>query len=144
MPADLVVSAAVVIPGEDLSWRAVRASGPGGQHVNKVSTKVDLRFDLPGTTALSEATKARLRTMPAVRLDAEGRVVVQSQLTRNRVRNLRDARAKLAQLIRAALAAPRRRRPTRPSPAANRRRLDAKRRRADQKRARRQRRADEY
>lgn len=144
MPGDLLVNSRVVIPGEDLSWRAVRASGPGGQHVNKVSTKVELRFDLPGTTALSAPQKARLRRLAATRLDADGRIVITSQLTRNRVRNLEDARAKLAELIRPALVPPKHRRATKPSRAAKRRRLDAKRRRSDTKHTRRKKRPNEY
>ena len=137
MPADLHVRGPVVIPGDDLSWRAVRASGPGGQHVNKVSTKVELRFDLPGTRALTEPIKARLRRLASGRLDGDGRIVITSQATRNRVRNLQDARRKLALLILDALPEPKPRRPTRPSRASQRRRLDHKRRQSDKKQHRR-------
>lgn len=125
-----------MIPGEDLTWTAVRASGPGGQNVNKVSSKVDLRFDLKATRALSARVKARLRKLARGRLDAGGRIVITSQITRNRVRNLQDARDKLAALIAEALVEPKRRRKTKPSRAAQRRRLDGKRRQSDKKRAR--------
>jgi ribosome-associated protein len=135
MPNDLVIDG-VVVPGRDLTWTAVRSSGPGGQNVNKVATKVELRFDLEGNESLAPDVKARLRSQAAGRLDAEGRLVVFSQLTRNRLRNLRDARDKLAALIAAALVAPKARRPTRPSRAARRRRLEDKRRQSDKKRDR--------
>lgn len=134
MLADLHV-ADLVIPVRDLSWTAVRASGPGGQNVNKVATKVELRFDVDGTEALPAAVKARVRA--AARLDAEGRVLVTSQATRNQLRNLVDARDKLAALIAAALVVPKKRRATRPSAGARRRRLEQKRHQSEKKRARR-------
>jgi ribosome-associated protein len=138
MANDLPIRGSLVIPGENLEWTAVRASGPGGQNVNKVSSKVDLRFDLVGCSVLNERVKRRLRKLAAGRLDAAGRVVVTSQVTRNRVRNLEDARARLAELIRSALVEPKKRRPTKPSRAAKRRRLDAKRQQSEKKARRRQ------
>ncbi len=135
VPTDLYIDHRVTIPGSELSWTAVRSSGPGGQNVNKVSSKVDLRFDLPGSQALSGAQKARLRAF--ARLDADGQVIVTSQVTRNRVRNLADARERLAELIRRALVEPTQRKATKPSRAVKRRRVDAKRRQAEKKRQRR-------
>src|SRR6185503_11540383 len=96
---DLVIDARVAIPAEDLVWTAARSSGKGGQNVNKVSTKVDLRFDLAGTRALDPGAKARLRRSAASRIDKDGWLVVTSQATRDQSRNLEDARAKLAELI---------------------------------------------
>jgi ribosome-associated protein len=127
----------VVIPARDLSWVAVRAGGPGGQNVNKVASKVDLRFDLEATRALDDRAKSKLRTIARGRLDKDGAVVVTSQLTRDQSRNLEDARAKLADLVRQALVKEKPRRPTRPSKAAKRRRLDEKKHHARKKESRR-------
>ncbi len=127
----------VVIPASDLVARAVRSSGPGGQNVNKVASKVELRFDLPGTSAISPDVKARLRALARGRLDADGWLVVVSQATRDMPHNLKDARAKLAELIARALVPPRPRRPTRPTAASRERRLEAKQRRARRKAERR-------
>ena len=134
MTEAIVITDVVRVPPGALSVRAVRASGPGGQNVNKVATKIDLRVDLDGVEGLSDAVRARLRLLARNRLDAEGRLVVTSQATRNQARNLEDARARVADLLRAALAAPRRRVRTRPTAGARRRRLDTKRLRGTVKR----------
>lgn len=133
---DLKISATVVVPAAELSWTAVRAGGPGGQNVNKVATKVDLRFDLPDSVAISEAAKRRLEKLAAGRLDARGAVVVTADETRSQRQNLELAREKLAQLIAAALVVPKRRRATKPSKAAKKRRVEGKRRTSEKKRAR--------
>jgi ribosome-associated protein len=126
----------LVIPAADLSWSAARSSGPGGQNVNKVASKVELRFDLAGTRALSAAVKARLRAIAGHRLDLEGRVRVVSQKTRDQAQNLADARDKLAAMIAAALIVPKPRKPTRPTFGSKLRRMDAKRRNANKKQLR--------
>ena len=136
MTDDLIVTARLTVPGEDLRWSAERASGPGGQNVNKVATKVELRFNLGQTRALSEAQKARLRTLAGHRLDSRGIVHITSDATRSQQRNLMDARERLRQLIVAALTVPKRRRATKPSKGAKRRRMDAKRRNSEKKKMR--------
>ncbi|MDQ3034043.1 MAG: aminoacyl-tRNA hydrolase [Myxococcota bacterium] len=134
---DLEVRPGIVIPVRDLTWSATRASGPGGQNVNKVSSKVDLRFDLRGTDAIAPDVKARLRAkVGASRIDAEGRVVIVSQVTRDQSRNLEDARERLAGLIREALVRPIPRKKTKPTRGAKERRLGEKKKRGETKRGR--------
>src|SRR5262249_6091041 len=136
MSDPLVVSAVLVIPADELHFTSVRSSGPGGQNVNKVSSKVELRFDFERSRVLAADAKARLRALAAGRLDREGHVLVVSQATRDRQRNLEDARAKLAELLARASERPKRRRPTRPSRSAQETRLQEKRHHATRKRAR--------
>ena len=132
----LEISATLTLPASCLTWAASRASGPGGQNVNKVSSKVELRFDLEGCRVLGEETKERLRAIARAMLDGEGRILVVSQKTRDQPKNLDDAREKLKALILRALVRPKKRRPTRPSRGAVARRLDEKNRAAKKKKER--------
>lgn len=126
----------LVIPEAELRWTAVRASGPGGQNVNKVASKVDLRFDFEQSEALTSELKARIRVSATARLDAEGKLYITSQLTRNQSDNLADAREKLAEILRAVLVTPKRRRKTKPSRAKKAARVAEKRVHAQKKQSR--------
>jgi ribosome-associated protein len=137
MSDPLLISPALTIPAAELRWTSVRSSGPGGQNVNKVSSKVELRFDFERSSVLADDVKQRLRALVQGRLDAEGQIIIVSQATRDRQRNLEDARSKLAELLVRACHRPKRRRATRPSKGAKESRLREKRHHADRKRDRR-------
>lgn len=132
----LEVAPGVTIPEGELRMNAVRGSGPGGQNVNKVASKVELRFDLPGTAALRPEVKARLQQQARNRLDAEGWILLTSQKTRDQAKNLDDAREKLRQLILEAMKEPTPRFKTRPSRGSVERRLREKRSTATRKQER--------
>lgn len=116
--------------------RAARAAGPGGQHVNKTSTAVELRFDLTASEAVPEDVKPRLGRLAGTRLTAEGVIVIFAQEHRSQQRNREAARARLTDLMRRAAVVPKRRRPTRPTLGSRLDRLAGKARRSRVKAAR--------
>jgi len=136
MAPPIVVTTHVVIPESAIQVSAARSSGPGGQNVNKVASKVDVRVDLDAVSGLDAAARARLRGIVVHRLDGDGKLQVTSQKTRDQGRNLEDAYEKIRVLVAKALVVPKARRPTRPSRSAVKRRLDEKRQTSERKRAR--------
>ena len=136
MSRAIVVNSVVRVPERALQIRAVRASGPGGQNVNKVATKVDVRVDLDAIEGLSAAARARLTTLCRHRLDADGRLMISSQAERNQARNLEDALDRVRRLVVAALREPRSRKASRPTVSARERRIESKKRRGALKRER--------
>jgi ribosome-associated protein len=125
----LEVTPDIAIPEESLQERFVRASGPGGQNVNKVATAVELRFDIPAS-ALPVDVKARLMALAGKRLTSDGVLVIDSREHRTQAQNRAAARERLVELVRKAAARPRRRRKTRPTAASRERRIQTKTRRS--------------
>jgi len=132
----LDVDGALQIPEDELVERFVRAAGPGGQNVNKVSSAVELRFDIASSRALPDDVRARLLARADRRVTDAGVLVIQANRFRDQAKNRDDARARLADILAAALRVPKRRIATRPTRASKERRIDAKKTRSAIKRNR--------
>jgi ribosome-associated protein len=122
----LEVAPGVIIPDSELSFAHLRASGPGGQNVNKVSSAVQLRFDMARSTALSDAVKGRLQALAGRRVTDDGAILITARSERSQEQNRRDALERLADLVRRALVPPKTRKPTKPTRASRERRLEQK------------------
>ncbi|MDP9000082.1 MAG: aminoacyl-tRNA hydrolase, partial [Myxococcota bacterium] len=133
MTEPLVVRPGVVVPADAMEVRAVRSSGPGGQNVNKVASKVELRVDVSRVNGLDAWGLERLRGFAASALDADGWLRVTSQRTRDQRTNLEDAREKVRAIVLRALHRPTPRRKTKPTRGSVERRIADKKRRAQQK-----------
>jgi len=140
--AALYIQAGLVIPGHELTVQVSLSGGPGGQHVNKTSTRITLRWNLESSQVLSASQRDYLQARIANRITNAGDVVVHCDAHRQQRRNLEGARQQLQEVIRAGLQRPKKRRPTRPTRASQRKRVDGKKKRGEVKQARRKPRMD--
>lgn len=134
--ADLVVTPAVVIPGEAIELRAVRSGGPGGQHVNKVSSKVELRIAIDAIPGLSSGARHRLVLLAGRRLTQEGVLVLTADESRHQFANRQEVERKLVELVQTALVPPKPRRATKPTRGSQERRLTSKKKASEKKQSR--------
>jgi ribosome-associated protein len=132
----LVINSDLGIPDEDFEWKFIRASGPGGQNVNKVSSAVQLRFLLPQNSSLPPAAKQRLRRLAGQKLNDDGSILIFARSERSQEQNRREALGRLEALIRQALIAPKIRKKTKPTRASKERRIESKKKRGSTKRQR--------
>lgn len=141
--ADLYVTDRVTIPSSELRYQFSRSGGPGGQHVNRTETQVELTFDVQGSASLDDSQRARVLGKLASFIDSRGVLHLSCQTSRSQARNRAEVTERFQRLLQQALHVPKRRRPTRPSRAAVERRLQEKRRAGTLKRERRRQQLDE-
>jgi ribosome-associated protein len=133
----LEITPTLLLPLSELDYRATRSGGPGGQHVNTSSTRIEVWWDIGGSPTLTDEQRARLLLRLATRLDGERRLRIVASESRSQLRNREAATERLREVVAAALAVPKPRKRTKPSRAAKAARLEAKRRRSATKRERR-------
>ena len=133
----LVVNASLAIPRHELTVRATKSGGPGGQHVNTSSTRIELLWNIATSRALDDASRARLLERLTTRLDGEGTLRLVASDSRSQLQNRRAAEERLVSLVKAALVPRKKRKATKPSRAAKEKRLDEKKRHSERKRNRR-------
>ena len=130
------ITRSIQIREDDLNFKFIRASGPGGQNVNKVETAVQLRFDAAGCEQLNPDVFARLRGIAGSRMTQAGEIIITAEKYRSQERNREDAVERLVEMIRAATIVPKKRRPTRPTLSSKKKRLEGKKKRGDLKKGR--------
>lgn len=134
---DLVVTPRITIASSELVWNFVRGSGPGGQNVNKVNSKAQLRWNLAASTSLPPDVKQRFTLTYPSKLTTAGEVIIESDESRDQPKNVRRCLEKLSQMLASVARPPKTRRPTKRTAGSNRRRLEDKKRRSDTKQSRR-------
>ncbi|MDG2149220.1 MAG: alternative ribosome rescue aminoacyl-tRNA hydrolase ArfB [Planctomycetota bacterium] len=133
---DLEIQPGFVIPAAELGWSASRSGGPGGQNVNKLSTRVSLRWNVAESVALDEARRVKLLGKLEARLTKSGELIVHVDSSRSQLDNRHEARRRLAEMVREALHVAKKRRPTKPTKGSKQRRLESKKQRSDTKKLR--------
>jgi ribosome-associated protein len=134
---DIIINSQLIIPQAEVQYRTARSSGPGGQHVNKNETQVELLFDVAHSPSLSDFQQQRILSKLKNIIDSEGVLHLTSQSERSQLRNREIVTARFQEVLAAALRVPKKRRPTKPTAASKARRLESKKRRGQIKQLRR-------